>query len=427
MSNLDLAASTTAGELDPAWRSALRSAAFEAFAAGAMPDQAEEVWRYIDLDFDLNDFTTPTADTPDLGMDPLLEHLTNPIAVRVVGDVYVGPDHVDEGLTVMSLRRAAVEHPDDVRDVVERAGISADEGLFAAAAGAFGSDGVFVSVASSVAAQSVVAIDLHAGADGSVTFPAVVISAREHADVSVVVHLRSHADADAIVVPQFSAVVDAGARVSLSLVQNLGYSARSLGYLRSQVGADARFQFGEIGLGGRLARLHLDVGLEGRGSSANVVGAYFGEQHQILDYRYFMRHVGTNTRSDMFLKGAVEDQARSVFTGMIRIEESGQKTEAFQTNRNLILSDGASAQSVPNLEILANDVRCGHGSTVGPLDADQRYYLMSRGLAPERADRLQVRGFFQEALAKLPNPELAAPVGAWINRKYETAQDEGRV
>ena len=125
-----------------------------------------------------------------------------------------------------------------------------------------------------------------------------------------------------------------------------------------------------------------------------MVGAYFGEQHQILDYRYFMRHVGTNTRSDMFLKGAVEDQARSVFTGMIRIEETGHKTEAFQTNRNLILSDGASAQSVPNLEILANDVRCGHGSTVGPLDAEQRYYLMSRGLAPERADRLQVRGFF---------------------------------
>ena len=427
MSNLDLAASTAAGELDPAWRSALRSAAFEAFAASAMPDQAEEVWRYIDLDFDLNDFTGSPLDIADLGDDPLLEHLTNAVAVRVVGDTFVGTDRVDDRFTVMSLRRAAIDHPDAVREVVERAGVSADEGLFAAAAGAFGGDGVFIHAGRSVVAPSVVAIDLHAGVDGSVTFPAVVVSAGEHADVSIVVHLRSHADADTIVVPQFAVLVGTGARVSLTLVQNLGYSARSLGYLRSEVGADARFQFAEVGLGGRLARLHLDVGLEGRGSSANVVGAYFGEQHQILDYRYFMRHVGTNTRSDMFLKGAVEDQARSVFTGMIRIEESGQKTEAFQTNRNLILSDGASAQSVPNLEILANDVRCGHGSTVGPLDAGQRYYLMSRGLAPERADRLQVRGFFQEALAKLPNPELAAPVSAWINRKYETAQDEGRV
>jgi len=425
--NLDLAASTAAGELDPAWRSAVRSAAFEAFAAGAMPDQSEEIWRYIDLDFDLNDFGTSTPDSAELGDDPLLEHLSSPIAVRVVGDTFVGSDLVEDGFTVMSLRRAAIDHPDAVREVIERAGIAAEGGLFAAAAGAFGGDGVFVHAGPSVIAPSVVAIDLHAGADGSVTFPAVVVSAGEHADVSVVIHLRSRTDTDAIVVPQFSVLVGTGARISLSLVQNLGYSARSLGYLRSEVGADARFQFGEIGLGGRLARLHLDVGLEGRGSSANVVGAYFGEQQQIFDYRYFMRHVGTNTRSDMFLKGAVEDQARSVFTGMIRIEETGQKTEAFQTNRNLILSDGASAQSVPNLEILANDVRCGHGSTVGPLDAEQRYYLMSRGLAPERADRLQVRGFFEQALARLPNPELAAPVSAWINRKYETAQAEGRV
>jgi Fe-S cluster assembly protein SufD len=392
-----------------------------------MPDQSEEIWRYVDLDFDLNRFTTATTDAPDLGDDPLLEHLSRPIAVRVIGDEYVGADHVADGFAAMSLRRAAVDHPDTVREVVERAGVSARDGIFAAAAGAFGGDGVFVHVGPSVVAPSVVAIDLRAGADGSVTFPAVVVAADEHADVSIVVHLRSHPNAETIAIPQFSTVVGAGARVSLSLVQNLGYAARSLGYLRSAVGADARFQFGEIGLGGRLARLHLDVGLEGRGSSANVVGAYFGEQHQVLDYRYFMRHIGTHTRSDMFLKGAVEDEARSVFTGMIRIEETGQKTEAFQTNRNLILSDGASAQSVPNLEILANDVRCGHGSTVGPLDAEQRYYLMSRGLGPERADRLQVRGFFEEALAKIPNPELKAPVSEWINRKYETAQAEGRV
>ena len=113
--------------------------------------------------------------------------------------------------------------------------------------------------------------------------------------------------------------------------------------------------------------------------------------------------------------------------GMIRIDESAQRTDAFQTNRNLILSEGAAAQSVPNLEILANDVRCGHGSTVGPLDEEQRYYLMSRGLDAERADRLQVRGFFQEALNRFPHPELAAPLGARINAKFVEAQEEGRV
>jgi Fe-S cluster assembly protein SufD len=140
-----------------------------------------------------------------------------------------------------------------------------------------------------------------------------------------------------------------------------------------------------------------------------------------------MNHIGRNTRSDMFLKGAVEDEAVSVFTGMIRIEETGQKTEAFQTNRNLLLSDGATAQSVPNLEILANDVKCGHASSVGPLDDEQRYYLMSRGLDRRRADRLQVRGFFEEVLARIPQRSIVPTVRSWINGKYVSAQEAGRV
>lgn len=427
MSNLDLATSTAAGELDPHWRAALRSDALKSFTGGEMPTQTEEIWRYVDLDFDLKDFSAAAGGEAELGDDPLRESFADPIIFSVIGNTVAGDDRIADGFTAMSLRRAAAERSDAVRRVIERADVAVDGDVFAAAAGAFGGEGVYIHAEPSVVTPSVVSIDLQPGANGTVSFPSIVIEAGEHADVSVVVHLRSHDGSNALVIPQFSTVVGSGARVSLSLVQNLGYEARSIAYLRAEVGADARFLFGEIGLGGKLARLHLDVGLEGRGSSANVVGAYFGEQEQVLDYRYFIRHIGTNTRSDMFLKGAVEDDARSVFTGMIRIEESGQKTEAFQTNRNLILSDGASAQSVPNLEILANDVRCGHGSTVGPLDAEQRYYLMSRGLAPERADRLQVRGFFEEALAKLPHPELKDAVSTWINRKYETAQAEGRV
>ena len=106
---------------------------------------------------------------------------------------------------------------------------------------------------------------------------------------------------------------------------------------------------------------------------------------------------------------------------------SAQKTNAFQTNRNLLLSDAAAAQSVPNLEILANDVKCGHASTVGPLDDEQRYYLMSRGLDGDRADRLQVRGFFEEALARFPEQSVVGPIRDRINAKYADAQREGRL
>lgn len=427
MSHFDQMASSTAGAEDPTWRSAARSGAFDAFTNGSMPTQDEEIWRYIDLDFSMDDYRPAEPGLIDLGGDPLKDVLSDPVTVLLSNGEYEGEDRTVDGLSVMSLRRALVESPSVAESVLSRAGVSAEEDLFKAAAAAFGGGGVLVHAGRNIVAPSVVSIDARSGGGGAASFPSIVLVAEEHAELSVVVHLRSTPGDDTLVIPQFSILVGDGARISLSVVQNFDYRARSIGSLRAVVGADATFRFGEIGLGGRLARLHLDVDLEGRGSSANIVGAYFGEQQQILDYRYFMRHIGTNTRSDMFLKGAVEDEARSVFTGMIRIEETGQKTEAFQTNRNLILSEGASAQSVPNLEILANDVRCGHGSTVGPLDADQRYYLMSRGLDPETADRLQMRGFFEEALQMLPHPELAEPTRAWINRKYETAQAEGRV
>ncbi|MEN8113000.1 MAG: Fe-S cluster assembly protein SufD [Actinomycetota bacterium] len=427
LSHFDIAASSAAGEHDPSWRSGLRSAGLDAFSRADLPSSAEEIWRYVDLDFSFDDYVPASGSRAALDPDPLLSGIDSPIAVRVVDGAFDGADYEGEGLAVASLARAARDHSDTVEEAFVRVGVAADQDIFAAGMAAFGGDGVFVHAARTVPARQTVAVSLEAVTDDVASFPGIVVVAEDQADVSIVVHLRSAPETRALVVPQFAVSIGDGARVSLTLVQDLGYGARSIGSLRAEVGADATFRFGEIGLGARHARLHLDVGLEGRGSSANVVGAYFGEQNQTLDYRYFMRHVGTNTRSDMFLKGAVEDVARSVFTGMIRIEETGQKTEAYQTNRNLILSEGASAQSVPNLEILANDVRCGHGSTVGPLDAEQRYYLMSRGLEPSRADRLQVRGFFDEALAKLPHPELAGEISTRINHKYETAQAEGRV
>ena len=130
------------------------------------------------------------------------------------------------------------------------------------------------------------------------------------------------------------------------------------------------------------------IDLLGSGGTADVVGIYYGEHEQVLDYRLLIDHFGPSTSSKVFLKGAVEDSASSVFTGMVKIEPDAAKTSAFETNRNLVLSDGAKASSVPNLEILCNDVICGHASSVGPLDEDQLYYLESRGLPSDRAARL---------------------------------------
>jgi Fe-S cluster assembly protein SufD len=125
------------------------------------------------------------------------------------------------------------------------------------------------------------------------------------------------------------------------------------------------------------------------------------------------------------LKGALEDESQSVFTGLLRIEKDAQKTSTFETNRNLVLSDNAKANSVPNLEILCDDVICGHASSVGPLEEDHLYYLQSRGLHRERAERLLIRGFFAEVIDRLPIRDIAAQVSDEVFRRFLRAHDRG--
>jgi Fe-S cluster assembly protein SufD len=179
---------------------------------------------------------------------------------------------------------------------------------------------------------------------------------------------------------------------------------------------------GEVGLGGALARLDLGVDLAGQGASSDVVGLFFGHRQQTLDYRMTITHQGRNTTSDVLLKGAVEDKAQSIFAGLVRIEKGAIRSSSFETNRNLVLSPDAKAHSIPNLEILCDDVMCGHGSSVGPLEEEHLYYLQSRGLSTERAERLLVRGFFREVIDRLPVHGLDDQVAAVLERRFAASQ-----
>jgi Fe-S cluster assembly protein SufD len=153
-----------------------------------------------------------------------------------------------------------------------------------------------------------------------------------------------------------------------------------------------------------------------------MVAVYFGSRSQMLDFRTLQDHAAPRTRSELLFKGAVEANAASVYSGLIRLREEAQKAEAYQTNRNLVLSEGAKAESIPNLEILANDVQCSHGSTVGPIDDDQLYYLGTRGIAPDAAERLIVLGFFDDVFSRLPHSGLVAPLRRAVVDKLDRSK-----
>ncbi len=383
------------------------AAGWEAFAAMEMPSERAENWRYVHPDVDLGEFGIPEA--PGTPLATILPIPAMAVAVNVDG--YTVAAKSAPGVSVESWHHGS--EPGDPPPITDR---------FEALHEAFAADGVVIVVGKGERPTEPVLVDLQAVTPDSAVMPRVRIVAGSSSQISVVVHQRSPDGVPLLVVPRFEIAAGDGARVALTVVQQWGDSTAAVARHHYAAGRDATVGLAEAGLGGRYSRLHLTVDLIGDGSAAEIVGAYFGDAEQTLDYRYFLRHAARGTTSAMFLKGAVAGNSRSVFTGLIRIEPEGQKTSAHQTNRNLVLSDGAEAHSVPNLEILADDVRCGHGSAVGPLDEEQRYYLMSRGLEQTRADRLQVKGFFEEALMRFGERRLEPLLRAAMMDKYSRVE-----
>jgi len=197
----------------------------------------------------------------------------------------------------------------------------------------------------------------------------------------------------------------------------LGRRVWQLGHQRAIGERDSTTQLATVALGGDYARVRTDARLVGQGGSTRQIALYYADGEQMHDFRTLQDHVAPRTNSDLLFKGAVQDHAKSVYTGLIRIGHEAKGSVAFQTNRNLTLSAGAWAESVPNLEIETNDVKCSHASTVGPIDEDQRFYLESRGIPPEVAERLVVLGFFDEVLAQLPVGAMAGELRAGVEAK----------
>lgn len=382
------------------------AASFAAFESLPTPSSKEEDWRYVDVPGSLLEFEIPEGP----GSKP------TPSTCETLFDEVTGRADIVDG-HVVGVAGSNITRLSDADLPSYEPSAPADK--FGAAAGAFGGSGVIVQAAAGEVVAHPVFVSIEAATPKAVSIPRLLVVGGEASAIEVVVEQRSPDGLEALVLPDIEVVAGKAARVSITVVQTWGADTVAVGRHRLRAEGDAFVGLAEAGLGAGFSRLHLTVDLAGRGADARIIGVYFGDDEQTLDYRYFMNHIGPNTTSEMFLKGAVAGDARSVFTGLIRIEPDGQGANAHQTNRNLVLSDGAEALSVPNLEILANDVRCGHGSAVGPLDEEQRYYLMSRGLPGPRADRLQVLGFFEESLQRFPQQELEPMLRAAAMAKYD--------
>ncbi|MDQ3897309.1 MAG: Fe-S cluster assembly protein SufD, partial [Actinomycetota bacterium] len=256
----------------------------------------------------------------------------------------------------------------------------------------------------------------HLDGDGVASFSRTIVSAGENSDVTVIEH-QSSSDVAAFSDPVVELDVGDAARLRYLNVQDLGPRVFQVGYQSSRVGRDATLHSSVVALGGDYARVRTDSRVDGKGATSYLTAVYFADGNRMHDFRTIQDHAAPATTSDLLFKGAVSDHARSVYSGLIRVRKEARGTNAFQTNRNLVLSEGAGAESVPNLEIETNDVVCSHASAVGPIDEEQRYYLESRGIPPEVAERLIVLGFFGEVLDRLPASAAVAGLRASLVRR----------
>lgn len=421
----------------PDWLVARRVAAAERLASREPPTTDEEIWRYSRVD----DFD-PSAWRPLVPPEPG-DGREVPVAVRSVYEEMVERSglvvtvngrvvhrELDDGLAAkgVMLGDLAVQCADEARDLLGTvAGGSPD--WFTELHDAFLPGGAFVFVPAGVVVERPILVFHFADApDGSAVFPHTLVVAERESEATVLEH-RSSGGAELLVAGVSEVVAGDASHLNFVGVQNHGARVWEVALQRAHVGRDARLTSSSIALGGWYARLRSESLLTGEGGESDMLAVYFADGDQMLDFRTLQDHEAPRSRSDLLFKGAVEHRSHSVYSGLIRLREDAQKADAHQTNRTLKLSPESHAESVPNLEILANDVVCTHASAIGPIDDDQLYYLESRGVPPETAERLVVFGFFEDVFERLPQglsgpserggSPVAGPLREAVREKFE--------
>jgi len=373
----------------PDWLRSARLAAAERYAAASLPSTEEEIWRYSRIaELDLDSLHPVAA-------EPVVTHGERSAPTKGV-EVRVADDR-DADLVL-----GLLDEPTDV---------------FAELNAAYATP-LVVRVAAGVTIAEPIVVEHRTALDGAASFPRLVVELGEDAEATVVERYTS-GDGRGLVVPVTHLLAGANARLRYLAVNELGQRVWQIGSQVARGERSSHTVLANVALGGDYARIRTDARLVGRGAEGEQIAVYFGEGHQMHDFRTLQDHAAPKTRSNLLFKGALQGHALSVYTGLIKVRKEARGTDAFQTNRNLKLSEHAWAESVPNLDIETNDVRCSHASTMGPIDEEQRFYLESRGVPPSLAERLIVLGFFDEVLDRLPAPGLVPGLVAQVAAKLD--------
>lgn len=424
-------------EIDAPGAEAVRLRALETFESMSMPSPQTEEWRYTDLtEFDLSAFE-PYAPEPAIeGLDALDEGILKAagsiedragVAVQhnsTVVTARLDPDLDARGVHFESIDAALRDHPRLLADRLGHA-VALERTNFSALHAAFRSGGTFVHVPKDVRVELPLQTVTYVDHEGLAVFPHTLIVLEEGAELTFIDRYVSPNLAGALSLAKVELFAGPNSKLRYFGMQDWGDGMTHLSVQRAHLERDAEVRSLAVAFGASLSRMEAESLLTGDGSSSEMLGAYFGHASQHFDFRSIQDHAGSRTSSDLLYKGALRERSRAVYAGTVIIQPGAHKCDAYQTNRNILLSDHSKADSIPNLEILCNDpVRCGHAASVGPVDDDTLFYMQTRGIPYAEAKRLIVTGFFQEVLDRVGLAEIREELERTIAAEIE-APDAG--
>jgi Fe-S cluster assembly protein SufD len=366
---------------EPDWLRDRRRTALESYERLPMPSKTDEEWRRTDVSgFDPSAFAR---------FEKVLAHTTM-------------SQGLPEGVILESLPVAAKEHSKLVEPRLFSL-IRPDRDRFTARHAALFTGGVFLYVPDGVSIEEPIIGQHFSRESGTSVLPHTLIIAGRNSRFNYLDEYIAEDDKEAGYRSGSTEIfVGEGAQVGYVAVQKWGRNVWHFGDQRAELQKDSSLKLFNVTLGGRFSKNRVEASLVGQGSNAELKAIYFASGEQFFDFHTLQDHQVGNTRSDLLFKGALQDTARTVYAGLIRIEKHAARSDAYQANRNLVLSDHAKATSIPMLEIDNNDVRCTHGATVGPVDPEHLFYLRSRGIPEPTAKRMLIQGFFGPVLERIP-------------------------
>jgi len=366
--------------------------ALERYRSLPLPDTTEEHWRFTDLrGFDPDSFGQVPGTIPETRPGETMLEL-DVAGLATITESGITIERAAEGITFTQLE-------EDHERLYSLVGW---EEKFAAHNAAVWEHGLLVHVPKGVELEKPLYVRIANAASDAALFWRLLVIADPGSRFTLVEEVVSASpELHAYTNEAVELFVGDGAKLEYVSLQNLSRETWHFASHHARVERDAELDWVTGGFGSKKGKVRIQNDLAGQGATSRVTGAYFTDGEQHLDYDTFQEHIAPNTTSDFAFKGALRDNSTAVWRGMIRVEPDAQKTNAYQENRNLMLSPTTHAVPIPGLEIMANDVRCTHGATVGRVDREQLFYLMARGLSRSEAERLIVRGFFEDVLARV--------------------------